>query len=184
VLQVGVIKALLTKLFGQIQRKCLILLVFLNFEKYVLTSRKWGILFAMTVHSCPNPVEAAPIAELGSWVFSAEPTSVVQARSQVAEILRHHQVHSTDDAEIVTDELVANAVVHAKTDFTLILERWCEGIRITVQDGSAKIPEKLSPDPLAESGRGLVMIAQVAHSWGHHLHDRGKCVWAYIPVAV
>lgn len=137
----------------------------------------------MTVHSCPKLPVGDFVAELGSWAFPADPISVMKARSQIVEILQGHRLEITDDAEIVADELVANAVVHAKTDFTVVLERWHDGIRIAVQDGCIDIPAIQDPDPLAESGRGLVMIDQVAQSWGHHITDRGKCVWAYIQVA-
>lgn len=136
----------------------------------------------MLVHPCSKSQESGFVAQLGDWVFPANFASVTEVRIRVVEALISSKVSSTADTEIVVDELVANAIVHAKTEFRVILDRLRTGIRITVQDQSVRPPEKQSPDPLDESGRGLILIDHVADDWGHHLNGEGKCVWAEVPV--
>ena len=138
------------------------------------------MMFAMTNHACPKVPDGDFIAVLGTWLLPADKHSVAVARSSVVSVLHEHAVHSTDEVELVADELVANAIVHAGTDLHVILEHWSTGFRIAVQDQSRALPEIQSPELLDESGRGLVMIERIAHSWGHHSTDTGKCVWALV----
>lgn len=117
---------------------------------------------------------------LASWDFPPQPISVTAARNETAALLAELEIDQTYEAEIIVDELAANAVVHAKTDFELIIERWQNGLRIIVRDLSKLKPYIQYPDALAESGRGLFMLADVADDWGYHPTDDGKCVWANV----
>ncbi|WP_037802760.1 ATP-binding protein [Streptomyces sp. NRRL F-5135] len=53
------------------------------------------------------------------------------------------------------------------------------GLRIEVHDASPTPPEPRTPGADACDGRGLVLVAALAETWG--VHDRrgpGKAVWA------
>jgi len=134
----------------------------------------------MTDHACPRVPEEDFVAVLASWQFPPEAISVTAARVEAAALLADLEIDHTYEAQVVIDELAANAVVHAQTDFELTIERWQNGLRIIVRDLSKLKPYIQYPDALAESGRGLFMLADVADDWGYHPTDDGKCVWANI----
>jgi anti-sigma regulatory factor (Ser/Thr protein kinase) len=90
--------------------------------------------------------------------------------------------HLPDDVELVVSELVANAVRHAATDLTVSFDITDERVRVEVFDGDTRPPELLAAGPDARSGRGLVIVASVAATWGYEAAEResirGKTVWA------
>jgi hypothetical protein len=78
------------------------------------------------------------------------------------------------DAAIVATELTANAVVHARSDFTVTLSRRLGAIRIAVRD-AVPAAAGLRGAP----GHGLGLVNTVAARWGvQALGARGKLVWA------
>jgi len=85
----------------------------------------------------------------------------------------------SDLAELLTTEVVANAVRHAGTgDVLLRAEVGGAGLRVEVTDGSATPPAGPNlPDWQEESGRGLLLLDALATSWGSEPRPGGKCVW-------
>jgi anti-sigma regulatory factor (Ser/Thr protein kinase) len=84
-----------------------------------------------------------------------------------------------DTAELLTSELVTNALLHAGTDLTVHVERCHEDgtVRIAVDDGSDHAPCVGEPDAGALGGRGLPLVASLASRWGWELMPFGKRVW-------
>ena len=78
------------------------------------------------------------------------------------------------DAAIVVAELAANAVVHARSDFTVTVSRRPGAVRIAVCD------DVLLAAPLrAAPGHGLALVNTVATRWGVQSPAAGgKLVWA------
>jgi DcmR-like sensory protein len=78
------------------------------------------------------------------------------------------------DAAIIATELASNAVLHARSDFTVTVARRPGAIRIAVRDGGPLIA------PLAvAAGHGLGLVNTVAARWGvQPLAAGGKLVWA------
>jgi len=76
---------------------------------------------------------------------------------------------------------VTNAVVHAHTAVELCAAREDDGaLRVDVFDrgtGGHVVPRRRSPDPAAENGRGLAIVASLASSWGVDDAGNGKSVW-------
>jgi anti-sigma regulatory factor (Ser/Thr protein kinase) len=86
-----------------------------------------------------------------------------------------------DRVMLLANELVINAVVHARTDLRLRLELRGERVHIAVRDGSPRLLRVIAADPEAEAGRGLWLVEQLARAWGVNSHpDGGKVVWCTV----
>ncbi|MFI1173926.1 ATP-binding protein [Streptomyces melanogenes] len=85
-----------------------------------------------------------------------------------------------DAAELALTELTANVVRHVpgRHCHVLILAR-PSGVRVELTDDCAKLPQAPARiDELAESGRGLMIVAAVTDRWGVLSHAwGGKTVW-------
>ena len=85
-------------------------------------------------------------------------------------------------ADLITSELVTNALVHAQAAPVLTAERSGEGIvRIAVHDSSVDPPVAGEPHG-ADGGYGLNLVAAVAVAWGWEPTSFGKSVWADLRV--
>ncbi|MEV0689023.1 ATP-binding protein [Streptomyces sp. NPDC050388] len=132
-----------------------------------LTSPSWRV-------ALPHTTAAVPVAR-------------ALVRTALAE--RQHAADS-DTAELLTAELVANAVEHTSgnTPIELVVELLPTGCRVEVHDGDPAPPGDLTrptpgaPDPWQEHGRGLLLIRALSASCGHRLTESGKAVWFRLPV--
>jgi anti-sigma regulatory factor (Ser/Thr protein kinase) len=83
-----------------------------------------------------------------------------------------------DTVELLTSEVVTNAVVHAGTTSELQLVVWDDRVRVEVVDGGGGMPAKRTDLPLtADSGRGLQIVDSLASDWGVEMGTQGKRVW-------
>ena len=120
----------------------------------------------------------------------AEPVSVSAARRFMTELLTGLGCTCTlrDDAELMLSELVTNAVRHqrnGKIDITAVLRG--SALRVSVTDDSSEVPVPRSgnapnnagqaPSTESASGRGLMLIEQLATRWGWAPLENGKVVW-------
>ncbi|WP_338673535.1 ATP-binding protein [Streptomyces sp. SCSIO 30461] len=95
-----------------------------------------------------------------------------------------------DTAELLTAELVANAVEHTSGDepIELVVELRSTGCQVEVHDpdpvppGGLSAPER-EPDPWQEHGRGLFLIRTLSAACGHRRTAQGKAVWFTLPTA-
>jgi hypothetical protein len=93
--------------------------------------------------------------------------------------LRWELPHLVAPATLIVSELVSNVVDHAHTMATLRLSLRQRYLYIAVRDGSPVEPIKAAGmSPTATAGRGLLLVAECAHSWGWLPTDGGKVVWA------
>lgn len=84
---------------------------------------------------------------------------------------------SIDVVELLTSELVTNAVKHAHSTARVAVEVVGPRVRVSVTDDGPGVPATGHPSPDAESGRGLELVDSLATSWGVTPHDIGKTVW-------
>ena len=82
-----------------------------------------------------------------------------------------------DVAELLTSELVTNAVLHAKTPVKLRVCDEDDGLRVEVRDQSGAGPQRRRYSPEAATGRGLGMVEVLASAWGTRPEKPGKTVW-------
>jgi len=106
--------------------------------------------------------------------------SVSEARHFVATHLdRHDLSHLTDDVQLVVSELATNALVHARTPFTVMLRVSPETVRLTVLDGVTAGPLSVAPRDLDVGGRGISIVEALSRDWGVSVGTGGgKSVWA------
>lgn len=95
-----------------------------------------------------------------------------------------------DTAELLTAELVANAVEHTSgsSPIELVVELLPTGCQVEVHDGDPGPPGNLDsgaadlcPDPWQEHGRGLLLIRTLSSTCGHRRTASGKAVWFTLP---
>jgi anti-sigma regulatory factor (Ser/Thr protein kinase) len=96
-----------------------------------------------------------------------------------------------DTAELVTSELVTNAVqasdrlrIGVGPTIVHVVKIWLVSDRISivihVWDGSGEMPVRQDGAPDQESGRGLMLVENLAKDWGTYRKAAGKVVWALI----
>ncbi|MFJ5035551.1 ATP-binding protein [Streptomyces sp. NPDC088560] len=117
-------------------------------------------------------------------VLPRKPESVPEARRLVREVLASWELpHLMDAAELVVSELSANAVQHARaSSFRVTVRRPGDRVRVAVIDKSTAEPVLRPSHDEAEGGRGLALVAAVAHQWGTDPLGWGKRVWADLAV--
>ena len=95
--------------------------------------------------------------------------------------LRWELSHLIAPASHITSELVSNVVDHAHTMMTVRLSLRPRYLNIAVRDGSPEEPSPLPPEqppPHVAKGRGLLLVAAMANSWGCMPTVNGKVMWA------
>ena len=100
-------------------------------------------------------------------------------------LLRNQGTGDFDAAELICGELIGNAVRHAPGRITVQLDWRDDTPSLTVHDQGASFVEAatLPDDPMAESGRGLYIVKQLACDL--HIYDvaaDGSKVTAVLPV--
>jgi anti-sigma regulatory factor (Ser/Thr protein kinase) len=111
--------------------------------------------------------------------LTPDPDQVGVARRFVRRALtRWDGEHDHEDAVLLTDELVTNAVVHAHSPIVLVVRYDPPFVRLEVRDGSDRLPEPLASAPTEPNGRGLHLVAELAADWGvRAIAGDGKVVW-------
>ncbi|MFI1534245.1 ATP-binding protein [Streptomyces anandii] len=105
------------------------------------------------------------------WRFPAHPASVRQARHAVAKSLPDVlRPHLGDDLNLLTSELVTNAIRHGacrEDDDLIELVLWpADGhYWLAVSDPGTGKPEVARADKESESGRGLLLVDSLAAAW-------------------
>ena len=132
----------------------------------------------------PHPPGTAGISPTGREAvrhFPRARASAREARHFVLDLLgsRVDQAVAVD-ASIVTAELAANAVLHARSAFTVAVARSAASVRISVRE-TASLEDG---QPLAISpGHGLDVVAQLAARWAIEPLPGGKMIWAELPAS-
>jgi anti-sigma regulatory factor (Ser/Thr protein kinase) len=107
------------------------------------------------------------------------PASAALARLFVERTLGEWGCDSFLDASrLLVSELVTNAVLHARTDFELVIRVVPQGVRIEVSDESPSAPVVRRYEDEAMTGRGLALVEDLAARWGVDERPHGgKTVW-------
>jgi anti-sigma regulatory factor (Ser/Thr protein kinase) len=107
--------------------------------------------------------------------FLPEPDSAPAARKFVLGL------GLSDDSGInlrlatVVSEVVTNAIIHARTPFSVSVLAGESAIHVEVKDGSTTVPARRKHETV--KGRGLDIINAMADRWGVTSQLNGKTVW-------
>jgi len=113
--------------------------------------------------------------------FESDLDAVAVARAFVrATLMSWEMAALVGDAELLTSELVTNAVLHARTSLRLTIRHDDDGLTVTVSDDNMRLPTVAGAAELATSGRGLQLVERLADAWGVEQTGDGKSVWARI----
>lgn len=129
----------------------------------------------------PQPAtRARPTGPPGySETLPREPRSAASARRLVRVALAVWGLdHLADDGALIVSELVSNAVQHARRESIRvgIDRRGAARVCVGVVDFSSVLPTHRAPE--GGRGRGLLLVATLAESWGTEPLPWGKRVWA------
>ncbi len=84
----------------------------------------------------------------------------------------------TEDAQLVTSELVGNALLHTDSDVRVSMGIEGDTVRVEVHDDSPVLPVPGVLRAEAMSGRGLILVEQLTHRCGvTRVPGSGKNVW-------
>jgi anti-sigma regulatory factor (Ser/Thr protein kinase) len=112
--------------------------------------------------------------------FALDLTSPRMAHQFATQWLRRwgHGEALVEDATLLLSEVAANAVIHAHSPFAVEIHDTDDSARIAVRDHSTEVPATTRcPDMNSASGRGLQLVARIAHRWGVDPSIDGKTVW-------
>lgn len=109
--------------------------------------------------------------------YPEHPASVAKARAFVADALRHASDDIRDRAVLITSELATNAVVHARSAFTVTTTLSRGEVQVQVTDSRGETPIMRQPDDTELHGRGLMIVNHLADRWGVDVRTEGTTVW-------
>lgn len=114
----------------------------------------------------------------GEIRLPATPEAAARARRWTAESLtRHGRGDLAELAQLLTSELVTNAILHAETGLTLTLTGLDGRVCVAVSDEDFELPSVGALDPEASGGRGMQLVGDLASDWGVYVRPAGKTVW-------
>ena len=119
--------------------------------------------------ACPSRQFPPDVAAIGdARAFVIEQLSIDPARCSLL---------ATALAEVAT-----NAVVHARTPFTVTVGRRGELVHVEVADGSPDLPVPKASSLRAPTGLGLRIVDEISTRWGAEATPQGKTVWFDVDV--
>ncbi|WP_181799025.1 ATP-binding protein [Kitasatospora acidiphila] len=105
-----------------------------------------------------------------------EPQSVGSVRHTVKAVLRFWKLTRLSEiAELLTSELVTNAIQHAGGEQWIKVTVWHDqqSLSIDVRDRSTIVPRSRQATSDRENGRGLLLVEHLSDSWACRIHPDG-----------
>ncbi|WP_186778782.1 ATP-binding protein [Streptomyces salinarius] len=120
------------------------------------------------------------VSQLRRRLGRADLRAVPEARRALRELLRHWGGPGQSEvAELLTSELVTNALVHTEEGAVLTATVGPRALRVEVRDftGRGRQPRPRAPQEGSTNGRGLFLVESLADDWGVRPCEAGKSVW-------
>ena len=131
-----------------------------------------------------GPAENRP-RQLRRRIQQADLAQISEVRGELRDAVRRWGVGDlADTVELLTSELITNALVHTDRDALLTARLYREGgpvgparLRVEVDDESDLWPRRRTPGEQASSGRGLMLVEALSDAWGVDPRGSGKRMW-------
>jgi len=161
-------------------------------EELTASSSSWPPVSDGMPRLLPVPSAWWETPAVTTRALSARPEEARTARHFVRELLTSWGLEElADDAEVIVDELVVNAVLHGTraglaygngaSVLRLCMLRRAGEVMLAVVDPGNETPMPRQPDWGGESGRGLQIVGALSHVWGWSpIAGHGKAVWAVL----
>ncbi len=118
-----------------------------------------------------------PPGDVARWIMRPQPQTAARARKLTRDTVTGWGLgEHAETAELLMDELVANAVRYASRPIEIRLMR-TGSLLCEVTDDDHHLPQPRDPDADDEGGRGLYLVNRLAHRWGASRTATGKAVW-------
>ena len=149
----------------------------------------------------PAPKADQGMKDWALWSYlelGALPSAVPCARLHAKHVLWEWELNNfADSVELIVSELMTNALaatvgligrhhnnrrIAGAPPVRLWLCSDRQRVLVQVWDGDDRFPEPREVDPLAEGGRGLILVESLSEEWGAYVPEQGggKVVWAYL----
>jgi anti-sigma regulatory factor (Ser/Thr protein kinase) len=115
----------------------------------------------------------------GVVVLGRDASAAERGRRHVAAVCQGFSEDFVLTAELLTSELVTNALEHGSGDINVLVSPISAGIRVDVADTSSLEPVRRAPALDDEGGRGMLIVDTLATAWGIEPLPQGggKTVW-------
>lgn len=127
---------------------------------------------------------------MGEWAMEAtgSPSVVPGVRRWVRGALGEFSGDVRDRMEIIASEYATNCVRHSSAAdggtirLRLVIDQ--ERVRLEVRDGGPRrtAPDIWTPEEVADFGRGLFIVEQLADDMGDEVEPTGRLAWAEIKI--
>jgi len=135
----------------------------------------------MSVTRLPSrSISGSVLPAVSRWVVDPAARCLPVLRGEISRFARRAGLApaEVDDAVLITNELVSNAIDHARTQCRVTVRLTPSTVRIFVSDHSTAVPVLQAYGRHALRGRGIRIVAGLARRWGWSGHLGGKTVWA------
>jgi anti-sigma regulatory factor (Ser/Thr protein kinase) len=111
--------------------------------------------------------------------YRPDPLAPRQARAFVASFMKAWGLADlVDRAELLTSEVVTNAIVHAHSPVRLVVEAQSSSVVVEVKDtAQTQLVAEGEEAAEADHGRGMVLVDALSDRWGWWEEEGGKVVW-------
>jgi anti-sigma regulatory factor (Ser/Thr protein kinase) len=132
---------------------------------------------ALLLLRVPEDVDAR--SRTASMPVPVEHAGLSSVRHALEATLRawHVPDELVDTGTLLASELATNALVHGIGGVELRLRLSRDHLLLESVDGGHHMPRRRRADADDEGGRGLQLVAALAHRWGFRPSDDGKVVW-------
>jgi anti-sigma regulatory factor (Ser/Thr protein kinase) len=122
-----------------------------------------------------------PVTAVRELSLPPQASSSRQARRWVVGLVEEWGLEPLlEQVELLTSELVTNALLHAGTPMRVRVSRQGAGVRLEVHDGSSVVPSRRRYSRTATTGRGMGLLDSLADDWGWRTEAGGKVTWAFV----
>jgi GAF domain-containing protein/anti-sigma regulatory factor (Ser/Thr protein kinase) len=130
-----------------------------------------ALLVARTALLAPDHV--------AEWEVANDPAAVSPIRSACVRKLEEWGLEDLGlTTELILSELITNAIRYGAPPVRVRLLRDAAGLVCEVSDGSSTAPHLRWAATTDEGGRGIFLVAQLAHRWGTRYEAEGKVIWS------